>query len=225
MTGGQRKLGMHIRNLTKAAILVAAASLTLAACGGNSGSDNDRKIEGAANGTSESPSASASPAVAGGPRFDLPADVTVDIDGNLTSDKAKDAILRDHGYALTSMQEGYARRSPTPNFKRYWSGPAFTSYANDFSQYANAGLTIAGRDHFYLREVKTYDAQRAIVTFCEDQSKAFDKEVKSGKVLRTAPDSGSFRFHRNTLNKNSKGDWQVTASEWTKGSEKCRSGA
>jgi hypothetical protein len=207
-------------SLTAAATL----ALTLTACGGSGGSGSGDKISGANSSTSASASPSPSPS-AGAPTFDLPSDVKVVIDEDKTGDKAKDAILRDHAYALMAMQESYAKGSDTANFKRFWNGYAGAAYAEAFADSKKKGLTISGADRFYNRVVQSKDSKSAVVTFCEDQSKAFDKEVKSGKVFRNAPSLDSFIRYRMTMEMDGAGDWQVATSTPQERSTVCQGAA
>ncbi|MEU6079246.1 hypothetical protein [Streptomyces sp. NPDC047108] len=161
----------------------------------------------------------------GTPEFDLPSDVKVVIDADKTGDKAKDVVLKDHGYALMAMQEAYAKAEATGNFDRYWRHEAAAKFRAVFGEYKKSGTTITGTDRFYGRAVMSLKGKKALVTFCEDQSKAFDKDVKSRKVARDEPSLDSFIEIRTVLEKGGAGDWQVTEYLGQRGSESCRKDA
>lgn len=211
------------RNGTRAAAAaaVAAAALLLAGCGGDDGgSSSGDRIEGAGSGDKE-PSAEPSEPEPGAPQFDLPDDVQVEVAEDATGDEQKDAILRDHGYALMAQQEAYAATEATPNFSKYWAGEAAATFEADFAEYRKDGVTITGLDTFYFREVTSLKDGRAVVAYCEDQSKAYLKNAESGKVDKTPTTLNSYIDARATMEKNG-GGWQVVDYQATRGSKECR---
>ncbi|WP_181785764.1 hypothetical protein [Streptomyces phytophilus] len=204
-----------------AAAAAVAAALLLAGCGGDDGgSSSGDKIEGARSGDDE-PSAEPSEKDPGAPRFDLPDDVKVEVAEDATGDGQKDAILRDHGYALMAQQEAYAATEATPNFSRYWAGEAAATFEADFAEYRKDGVTITGLDTFYFREVTSVQDGRAVVAYCEDQSGAYLKNAESGKVDKTPTTLNSYIDARATMEK-SGGGWKVVDYQATRGSKECR---
>ncbi|MEV6313646.1 hypothetical protein [Streptomyces sp. NPDC051776] len=215
---------MRIR-FAGAAAVATAGILLLTACGSDDdGSKAGDEIAGAEKKDKE-PSASASPEEKGAPKFDLPSDVKVVIDDDKTGDKAKDEVLKDHGYALMAMQEAYAKAKATGNFDRYWQGEAASKFRAVFDGYRKGGTTITGTDRFYGRAVMSHERKKALVTFCEDQRKAFDKDVKSKKVSRDEPSLDSFIEIRTVLEKGSAGDWKITEYLGQRGSKSCQKDA
>ncbi|MFW6695312.1 hypothetical protein [Streptomyces sp. MAR4 CNX-425] len=205
---------------TAAAAAAAAAALLLTGCGGDDGGSSGDEIEGAQPGSAE-PSAEPSPDGPGAPEFDLPADVEVEVSEDATGDGKKDAILRDHGYALMAQQEAYAATEATENFERYWAGEAAATFEADFAEYRKDGVTITGLDTFYFREVTSLTGGRAVVAYCEDQSKAYLKDAESGKVDKTPVTLNSYIDARATMEKSGDG-WKVVDYQATRGSKECR---
>ncbi|MEU8352104.1 hypothetical protein [Streptomyces sp. NPDC048845] len=213
---------------TGALCAVAAAALLMTGCGGGGDSSSDDKIAGAEDAGKNEKDASPSrskPAEEkdGAPTFDLPSDAEVVIDEDATGDKTKDEVLRDHGYALMAMQESYAHGEPTRNFWRYWMGHASDYGVDGFAEYKKDGRTITGTDRFYDREVQL-NGNNATVTYCEDQTKAFDKDIKTGKVHRTDADPSDFRSYKTLLLKID-GHWRVSVIEGAKGDKACQRAA
>ncbi|WBB64007.1 hypothetical protein O7599_16460 [Streptomyces sp. WMMC500] len=204
---------------TAAAAAVAAAALLLTGCGDDGGSSGD-EIEGAKTGNKE-PSADPSAGEPGAPRFDLPDDVEVEIAEDATGDERKDAILRDHGYALMAQQEAYAATEATANFAKYWDGEAAATFEADFATYRKDGITITGLDTFYFREVTSLKDGRAVVAYCEDQSRAYVKDTETGKVDKTPATLDSYIDARATMEKGADG-WKVVDYQATRGSKECR---
>ncbi|WP_419995966.1 hypothetical protein [Streptomyces boninensis] len=201
------------------AAATAAAALLLAGCGGGG---DDGKASDEIKGTDKSPSPSKSAsAEAGAPKFDLPSDVKVEVSDDVTGDKTKDAILRDHGFALMAMQESLAKAEATENFKQYWSSQANAKLNQSFKEYKKAGDTITGVDRFYARKVTSVKGNRAAVAYCEDQSKAFDKHVSTGKVYRNAPSLKGFIEVLTTMEK-AGGQWKVVEYVGREGSKECQ---
>jgi hypothetical protein len=206
---------MKTRTLASAGAL-AAAALLLTACGSDGGDKSSDKIEGAGQKQSASPSASA-PADA----FDFPDDLHVVVDENATGDKAKDEILRDHANGLRAMRLGYAKVSgDLPVMKKYLTGFAGSGWAQDIAKFKKNGTTIAGNDHFYQRKVASASKTKAVVTFCEDQRKAYPKNLKTGKITKGTPSTKDFRFYRTTMSK-SGSVWQISGYQAVQGDKQC----
>lgn len=209
------------RARTGAAAAAVAAALLLAGCGGDDGgSSSGDKIEGAQSGN-EDPTTEPSADDPGAPEFDLPDDVEVEIAADETGDKKKDEVLRYHGYALMAQQEAYAATEPTPNFEKFWDDVAAGKMTNDFATYRKDGITITGLDRFYFREVVSIEGTTAVVAACEDQSKAYVKDVETGKVEKTDTTLKSYVGLRSTMEKTADG-WKVVDYTATRGSEECR---
>ncbi|MFF2844786.1 hypothetical protein ACFVT5_00440 [Streptomyces sp. NPDC058001] len=213
------------RAVTVATGLFTAAALTLTACGGGDsggGSGND-KIEGAETGgkSSPSPSASATPEK-DAPTFDLPSDLTVDVTAKPTQDAAKDALIRDVGYAVRALNEGFAKGDgKTANMNRYFAMPALSYWGEQIDRLKKDGLTATGTYAYYDFEVTDLQKKSAAVRYCEDQREGFDKEIKSGKIHRTEPGKDDFIENRLEAVQGPKGDWQVRSVSWKKGVEAC----
>ncbi|MGP3922624.1 hypothetical protein [Streptomyces sp. 8N616] len=218
---------MKIRFVGAAVVAVAGVLLLATACGsGDDGGGGGDETAGTQKPNNESASASAeAKGGAGVPEFGLPSDVKVVIDDDKTGDKAKDEVLKDHGYALMAMSEAFAKARATDNFNRYWAEEAHAEYVANFKVYKDDGATITGTDRFYAREVKSLEDGKALVTFCEDQSQAFDKIVKTGKVEKTKPSLNSFFELRAQLKKSSTGEWQVIDEQRLEGSRSCQQDA
>jgi len=213
------------RTLPTAAALAAAAGLLLTACGGGDDSSkaND-KIAGADAGGSSSPTPSASAtAEKNAPRFTFPSDVKVTVDRDSTGDTTKDAILRDVAHSTQANIEAFAQgKSQTTNMNRYFAGAAFTYWVQQVADFKKDGLTLTGQYRYYDFEVTDVaNGKTAAARYCEDQSKAFSKEIKTQKVLRTKVTDKSFVLYTLQAQKDSAGDWQVTQQNWKKADASC----
>ncbi|MEU2726643.1 hypothetical protein ABZ650_02725 [Streptomyces griseoviridis] len=217
------------RRRAAAAGLLASLVLSVTGCSSDSGNggDND-KIEGAGGGgtsASASPSASAT----GGkdaPVFDLPSDITVTSDLKPTGDAVKDAVLRDVAYSAQARVEAFAQGiGQTANINRYFAVEARTYWVGRVATIKKSGRTVTGAYRFYGFQVTdTAGGRTAAARYCEDQSKAYGKEIKSGKVLRTEPSDQDFILYTLQAQKDAAGDWQVTRQSWKKGDASCVQG-
>ncbi|MER5546140.1 hypothetical protein ABT072_27665 [Streptomyces sp. NPDC002589] len=172
---------------------------------------------------SATPSASA-PAEKNAPHFDLPSDITVKVERQPTGDAAKDAVLRDLAYAAQARQEALTQGEGTANFSRYYAADAFVYINQQVAAARNKGLTSTGSYRYYDFRVLDLNGQSASARYCEDQRKAYAKEVKTNKVHRTQPSDNDFIQITVQTAKDSRGDWQVRQVSWKKAVAECVQG-
>ena len=216
------------RQRAAAAGLLAAVAFCATGCTSDSGDDSgDGKIVGADAGESgsSSPSASAS-AEKNAPTFALPSDIDVTVDKQSTGDATKDAVLRDVAYSAQARLEAFAKgNGQTANMNRYFASSALTYWTERVSTVKKQGLTITGAYRFYDFEVTDLvDGKTAAVRYCEDQSKAYGKDIKTKKVQHTEPSDKDFILYTLQAVKDSGGDWQVGVQSWKKGDASCVQG-
>ncbi|MFW6721515.1 hypothetical protein ACHZ98_15395 [Streptomyces sp. MAR4 CNY-716] len=213
---------MRHRTLGRATAAALGAALLLTGCGG-SDDDGGDDIVGAENKNSASPSAPAEEDP-GAPAFDFPDDLEAEVEPADTGDGKKDAVLRDHGYALSAMVESYGQQKATANFEDYWQDPAYTNYVKDFERFADEGQRIAGTGRYFDREVKQVRDGSALVVFCEDQGDGYVVDAETGKRVGSGggENSAVLRLYRQTLTRTDDGTWVVAESDWTEGDGTCR---
>lgn len=212
------------RRLPITVALAASAALLMTACG--SGDDkNSDKIAGA---DEQSDTASPSPSPTRGassklPDFKLPADIKVDIEPNTTSDKAKNQILREQAEGLLARQRIFVDLDPESGYlTRYYDGEARAFYIAEIKRAKADGRTITGTYRYYDRKVTQNIDDRAIVTYCEDQSKAFAKDIKTGKIKRTEPSPEDYTLITAVLRKTEHGTWLVQSFNSKNSATECR---
>ncbi|MER7178297.1 hypothetical protein ABT404_02175 [Streptomyces hyaluromycini] len=218
---------MKRRTLPVAAALAATAALLLTACGGgdDSSKDND-KIAGAGTGGSASPSPSASAtADKNAPSFAFPSDIKVTVERESTGDGTKDAVLRDVAYAAQARVEAFGKGDgQTANVNRYFAANARIYWVNRVTEFKKEGLTLTGRYRYYGFKVTDASNGKAAARYCEDQSKAYNKVIKTGKAQLTQPSDKDFVLYTVQAQRDSAGDWQVTQQNWKKGDAECVQG-
>ncbi|WP_409236791.1 hypothetical protein [Streptomyces sp. PA5.6] len=203
--------------LLAAATMTAAAVLSLSACGGSDGDSKDNeKIAGTDSNPggqkekSPSPKASAADGV-DRPEIKLPKDVKNVFEGGKTGDPKKDAVLADHERRINSIDEAITVDAKThPALKFYSSGEALLTAADYIQGFRKEGKSFIGTTRYYDRQVTFLKEGVAAVAYCQDATKTYPKDLKTGKVDRSIPESADdYGFYNTRLKKNAEGTWQT----------------
>lgn len=212
-----------MRKLTTMAGLLAAAAVLLAACG-HSGGDGQSKIAGAQD---ESPtpksSSSALPQGARGPVIDLPSDLHYTFSPEKTGDPVKDAILYDDEQLIKATDLAIAHRNAMdPAYRFYSEGPAAAAGEQWIKWFVDHKQRTTGTYRVFDRQVDVQKNESAELTYCTDEGKAFDKDLRTGKVDITPVTKNSYVLYGVTLRKNSKGVWVAESITSTRGAAQCQ---
>ncbi|MFI1679266.1 hypothetical protein [Streptomyces sp. NPDC020607] len=200
--------------LLAAATMTTAAVLSLSACGGGDGDSTD-KIAGADSDASgkkkESPSPKASDDGIDRPEIKLPKDVKNVFEGDKTGGPKKDAVLADNARRLDAIDEAVTVDAKThPALKFYSSGEALLTAADYIQGFRKEGKSFVGTTRYYDRRVTFLKEGVAAVAYCQDSTKTYPKDLKTGKVDRSIPESADdYGFYNTRLRKNAKGVWQT----------------
>ncbi|MFD5633739.1 hypothetical protein ACFWJM_06285 [Streptomyces sp. NPDC127077] len=215
---------MKRRTLPIATAFAATTALLLTACGGGDDSPkaND-KIAGADQGSTRSATPSASPSGnADRPDITLPGDVKDEFDGWKTGDATKDAVLADAGRAQTAMNDAIIKgTSDTSGLAFYYKGKALTSSVKWVQKWLDAGISYTGTTRYYSPKVEIFDSKSAGVSFCADETKAFNKDRKTKKVDRTPAGNDAFVLYNTRLEKTAEGVWRTSDGTSVRGSKTC----
>ncbi|MFD5302205.1 hypothetical protein [Streptomyces rochei] len=211
--------------LLAALTLTAAAALTLSACGSDDkpASDND-KIAGADTGTesSKSPSESA-PAEPDRPKIELPTDVTYEFEWDKTGDPVKDAVLHDAEQRIRAVDLAIAEQNALHEAYRFYAeGEAAAGSQKYIQEFIDHKARTTGVTRYYQEDVNVKDDGTASLVYCEDQSKAFNKFIETGKTDVTDVSPDSYVLYASTLRKNAKGVWVTERLVSERGSAKCQ---
>lgn len=215
---------MKRRSLPAATTVAATAALLLTACGGGDDESKDEKIAGADTGSSSSaaaPSPTASDP-ANRPEITLPKGVEDVFEKWETGDPAKDAVLSDAARAQTAMNDAITQgKTDTPGLTFYYQGKALTTSVKWVQKWLDAGITYTGTTRYFDPKVELFDAKSAGVSFCADETKAYNKDRKTGKVDKSPASDDSYVLYNTRLEKNEQGVWQTTDGTSVRGSETC----
>ncbi|MCG7202931.1 hypothetical protein [Streptomyces arenae] len=201
-----------------------AAALLLAACGGKDDNSKDNeKIDGAGTGSgTESASPSTSSVNVKRPDLTLPSDVKESFEGWTTGDATKDAILADAGRAQTAVTFSVTKGDPESSaLSFYQTGTALAGSQDWVKGIVDAGFTYYGEVRYHSPAISVFDAKSAGVTYCSDESKAFNKNRKTNKVDRSPATKNSYVLYSTRLERNSEGVWQTTKLTSDRGNKKC----
>ncbi|MET8098262.1 hypothetical protein ABZV29_17535 [Streptomyces sp. NPDC005236] len=213
------------RSLPVAAAFAATTALLLTACGnGGDGSKGNDKIAGADTGTtktSASASASASDSIAR-PDLTLPGDIKETFQSWTTGDATKDAILADAGHAQTAVTYAVVKgdlKSEALAF--YQAGSALPGSRDWVKTIVDSGSTFTGAVRYYSPKLAVFDKQSAGLSYCSDESRAFNKNRKTRTIDKTPANNDSYVLYSTRLEKNGNGIWQTTKLVSDRGNKTC----
>ncbi|UVT11159.1 hypothetical protein AY578_18940 [Streptomyces thermocarboxydus] len=215
---------MKRRSLPIAVAFAATSALLLTGCGGDDGgSKAGDEIAGAdTDKSTASPSSGAPEVSAERPDMTLPEDVEERFEGWKTGDATKDAVLADAGRAQTAVTYAVTKGDPkSPALSFYQSGTALAGSQDWVKGIVDAGLTYSGSVRYFAPEISVFDKESAGVSYCADESKAYNKDRKTNKVDKTPATDDSFVLYSTRLEKNDEGVWQTTKLESERGNKKC----
>lgn len=217
-----------LQRRTAAAATLLATALTLTACGGDTGNDKIQGAEKSPKSTSPSPSPSPTADDADRPKMDFPDDVKIVFEDWKTSKGPKaQAALDDAANYVRSIYHGIVEQDADDPAHLHYSTPTgqAQSYAEDRIKHDVAKeWTLTGVDHFYKPGIEVADgAKRAVVTFCEDTKKIFNKEVDTDEKVPTGEDAGRYLSYTIVMEPvpEEKGLWWADSVEIQNGANGC----
>ena len=216
---------MKRRALPVAAALAVTAALLLTACGSGDGSSKSNdKIAGVDAGdtaTSASPSAGVS-GPADRPKITFPEGVENKFEGWKTGDPAENAVLSDVTQTVNAVDDAILRGDTNSATLAYYRrGKALVSAQKWVRAWLDEDLTWTGSTRYFNPKVKVADSDTAAVDYCADESKAYNKNRKTGTVDKSPSDESPYVTYSTRLKKNSKGVWQTTEVLSKRGDTTC----
>ncbi|MEV7785627.1 hypothetical protein AB0O72_09530 [Streptomyces sp. NPDC088106] len=215
-----------------ATALAATAVLLLTACGsGSDKSSDDDRIAGADTGNaspSTSPSTSENIPDIKRPKMAFPSDFTMEFDRAVPSDAKQAAALTDAENFVRAINYGIVQQDAEDAGYKFYSTPGGSAQAyakKQIQQYVDGGWTITGVQRYTRAKVEmASDGSRASVSFCDDDSKFYGKEVKTKKVLKTEPSDKDYYFFEivMTASQEAKGLWIADTIEVQKEATQCK---
>jgi hypothetical protein len=212
--------------LLAAVALTAVAALSLSACGGDddSAKSND-KIAGAdtEGGASASPTASTSTA-SDRPKIELPSDLTYTFEWPKTGNEDKDAVLADSEQFIKAVDMAIAEQDPLSKAYRYYSdGEAAAGSKKFIQEFVDYKDRITGAKRYYNPNIKINGDGTAGFVYCEDQNKAYNKSLKTGKTNVTPASKDNYVLYNSRLRVNEQGVWITETLTSQRGNAACQS--
>ncbi|MFI5855004.1 hypothetical protein [Streptomyces parvulus] len=213
--------------IRRPALLTAAAltaALTLSACGGgdDDSGDND-KIAGANTGTSSAPASPSTDGSAGRPKIELPADLTYTFDWPESGDKDEKAVLADSQQFIKAVDMAIADQDPLSKAYRFYSeGEAAAGSQKFIQEFVDYKDRITGAKRYFDANVKINSDGTAAFIYCEDQNKAYNKSLKTGKTDMTPASKDNFVLYSSRLRVNKQGVWVTETLTSQRGSAACQ---
>lgn len=207
---------------TLAAISIAASGiLLLSACGGGDSGTSD-KIKGVQTVAPTGSPPTTPAASAGAPAIKLPADVKVEIaDPAPGKDAETTKAIGDLKYAIRALLDGTARgNGDVPSMTHAYTGVAGAYWTQRITAVRKSGQTITGTYRYYGLDM-TLTGASGHGHYCEDQSKAFGKNLKTGTVHTTPVTADSYVYYTVDATRNADGTWQISQVNWSKGAKEC----
>ncbi|MCF2127768.1 hypothetical protein L1I79_15145 [Strepomyces sp. STD 3.1] len=208
-----------------AATFAAAAALTLSACGGgDDDSGGNDKIVGADTGESPAPASPSATGSAERPKIDLPSDLTYTFEWPKSGDKDEDAVLADSQQFIKAVDMAIAEQDPLNEAYRFYSeGEAAAGSQKFIQEFVDYKDRITGTKRYFNANVKINSDGTAAFIYCEDQNKAYNKSLKTGKTDVTPASKDNFVLYSSRLRANKQGVWVTETLTSQRGSAACQS--
>ncbi|SBT88583.1 hypothetical protein GA0115233_1003105 [Streptomyces sp. DI166] len=198
--------------------LAATAALLLTGCG--SGDDKAGGKDNIAS-TSPSPRTDVSAPV-DRPEITFPKDVENMFERWKTGNATEDAVLADVAQTVNAVDDAILQGDANSSTVAYYrQGQALLSAQQWIQAWLDEGLTWTGVTRYFAPNVKVADKNTAAVTYCADESKAYNKDRKTGKVDRSPSDESPYVAYSVQLRRSSKGVWQTTEVQSKRGDRTC----
>jgi len=147
------------------------------------------------------------------PSTALPAGLSVTFDWPKTGDATKDAVLNDaEQYVLSYNRAAALSDLNDPAYGFYSRDQGLTYARAQIQANIDGGWAPTGVDHYYQAKAAIVRTGAVTLSYCEDQSKAYSKNVKTGKVNITTSSINSFIQYNVLFVKDdgSNGVWQAS---------------
>ncbi|NUP74332.1 MAG: hypothetical protein HOQ07_06755 [Sinomonas sp.] len=222
---------------------VCCAAMLLTGCGGGSGQKAatlpslSTSTSTTAAATSSAPATSAttsSSAATSSPSSNvpaavLPADFKIVVDAPTPTDPTQQAIWSGWlSFYQAEYQAVGGSNADDPLYKQ-WTGeagngaPSAQETTRQFIlQFQSSGLTVSGTMRLYQRAILGTSAQGTHLSWCEDQTFAYAKDVKTGVVQKTQPSRKDFDYYESYERQGADGRWITIWIHGVKGDNRCK---
>lgn len=213
------------RSLPVAVAFAATTALLLTACGG--GGDSPKGNDKIAGADSRDPATSAPPSASSAgtaqhPKITLPSDVTNVFENWKTGDATKDAVLADASRRIDALDYAITTgNADDPVLGFYYKSDALVGASQWVKEFTDAKKSMTGDTRYFKPRVNVYKKDKATLSYCSFEGKAFVKDRKTGKADKTPVTSKSYLLYVTRLEKSDKGVWQTAVLNSERGNSSC----
>lgn len=152
----------------------------------------------------------------------MPSDVTYNFEWTKTGNADKDAVLNDAEQRIKAVDSAIAEQDPLHAAYRFYSEGAAAAGSQAYIQeFVDHEARTTGLTRYYNESVTVENDGTAALLYCEDQSKAYNKFLKTGRTDVTPVGKNSYVIYATTLRKNKNGVWVTKTLDSQRGSAKC----
>ncbi|WP_371662306.1 hypothetical protein [Streptomyces sp. NBC_00280] len=213
-----------------AAAFVATAALLMSACGGGDGetassnSDKGSVAEPVGEASASHTASTADSAVsADRPKIELPSDLTYTFEWPKTGDAGKDAVLSDSEHFIKAVDMAIAKQDPLNEAYLFYSeGEAAAGSEKFIRGFVGYMDRITGAKRYFDAKVNVNSGGTAGLVYCEDQTKAYNKSLETGKTNVTVASKDSYVLYSSRLRVNESGIWITETLTSQRGSSVCQ---
>jgi hypothetical protein len=159
----------------------------------------------------------------------LPADLKIVVDAQTPSDPTQQAIWSGWLAFYQAWYQAIGRSNADDPLYKLWTGQATngapsaqTQTRNYIKYFQDSGLTVTGTLRLYQRTIVGSDAQGTHLSWCEDQTNGYTKDVKSGAVNKTQPSRKDFDFYESYEHQGTDGRWITIWIRSIQGDDRCK---
>ncbi|MER6226963.1 hypothetical protein ABT189_41520 [Streptomyces sp900105755] len=161
--------------------------------------------------------------VAERPKIRLPSDLSYSFEWPKTGDEEKDAVLADTEQFIKAVDMAIAEQDPLDKAYRFYSeGEAAAGSQRFIQEFVDYKDRITGTKRYFDAKVKINADGTAGLVYCEDQTKAYNKSLKTGMTDVDTPSSDSYVLYRSLLRTGEQGVWITEKLTSQRGSAECR---
>ncbi|MFF1625368.1 hypothetical protein, partial [Streptomyces sp. NPDC058272] len=156
-------------------------------------------------------------------KIELPSDLSYTFDWPKTGDKDKDAVLADSEQFIKAVDMAIAEQDPLHKAYRFYSeGTAAAGSQKFIQEFVDYKDRITGAKRYYNAKVKINADGTAGFVYCEDQNKAYNKSLKTGKTEVTPNSKDNYVLYNSRLRVNKQGIWITEKLTSQRGSSACQ---
>ncbi|MEQ4197278.1 hypothetical protein [Streptomyces sp. YIM 103828] len=218
---------MNRRTLPALAALATATALLLTACGGESSGAGEKMPGAGESSAGASASASEKGEAIDRPEMKFPKDFKMTWDVATTADPDEAAAVNDARNYMEATFHAATEQDPEDSAYKFYVVPLSQAqqYAKETVEaIVKRGWTVTGELRHSNVQARKGESERLItVSFCQNESEAFSKEVKTGKVLKDQGSEEPYYAYSVLMEKSTsiEGFWQAKTASATKGAAQC----